>query len=97
MISLFTVIQFIPIIILIALVIQQNHLLVSLLTLEGITLRLVLIVPLILTLNIIPLASLCLIILTMGACEASLGLALIVSASRLTGSDIVNSISINKC
>jgi NADH-ubiquinone oxidoreductase chain 4L len=97
MISLFTVVQFIPVIILVTLVIQQNHLLISLLALEGITLRLVLIVPLTLTLNIIPLAFLCVIILTMGACEARLGLALIVSASRVTGNDTVNSISVNKC
>lgn len=97
MISLFTVIQFMPVIILVTLVIQQRHLLMSLLALEGITLSLVLIVPLTLTLNIMPLASSCIVILTMGACEARLGLALIVSASRKTGNDIINSLSINKC
>jgi len=90
-------VQLIPAIILTTLIIQQNHLLMSLLALEGITLRLVLTIPLILTINLIPVASSCIIILTLGACEASLGLALLVSAARVTGNDIVNVLSANKC
>lgn len=97
MLSIFSLLQLIPVIICITFIIQQNHLLMSLLALEGITLRLVLVVPLILTLNLLPVSASCVIILSLGACEASLGLALLVSAARSTGSDILNTLSINKC
>jgi NADH:ubiquinone oxidoreductase subunit K len=76
---------------------QQNHLLMSLLALEGLTLRLVLVVPLTLTLNLLPVSASCVIILSLGACEASLGLALLVTAARSTGNDTLNTISVNKC
>jgi len=97
MLSLFMLIQLIPLIILITFIMQQNHLLIALLALEGLTLRMVLTIPLILTINIIPVSISCIVILSMGACEASLGLALIVMASRAAGNDLLNGLSINKC
>lgn len=97
MLSVFILTQLMPLIIFLAFILQQNHLLISLLSLEGVTLSLVLIIPLTLTINIMPVAISCLILLTLGACEASLGLALIVAAARATGNYIINTLSINKC
>jgi NADH:ubiquinone oxidoreductase subunit K len=97
MLSLFRLAQCIPLIILITFIQQQNHLLMALLALEGITLSLVLSIPLTMTINLIPASASCIIILSIGACEASLGLALIVAAARTTGNDILRTLSINKC
>jgi NADH-ubiquinone oxidoreductase chain 4L len=69
----------------------------TLLTLEGVILRLVLIVPLILTMNSQLLGVIRIVILSLGACEASLGLALLVMLARSFGSDKVRNLSINKC
>lgn len=95
--SLLSFIHLVPIIILLAFLIQQTHLLISLLILEGIILRLVFIVPTILVWNSINIGLICILLLTIGACEAAMGLALLVLLSRATGTDIIASISINKC
>jgi NADH:ubiquinone oxidoreductase subunit K len=95
--SLIHMIQFIPIIALLSLVSQQKHLLMALLSLEGVILSLVLLIPVSLSIIFIPIQALCLILLRFGACEARLGLALLVSIARFYGSDHVKSLSINKC
>lgn len=77
--------------------IQQHHFLISLFSLEGIILTLVAIVPLSLTLSNIPIATISIVILTFGACEARLGLSLIVIISRYYGRDLFKSLSTNKC
>lgn len=82
-------------IILIAFLINISHLLISLLYLEGIMLSIVLYIPT--TLNISPNHQLALILLTFSACEASLGLRIIVKLSRSYGSDLLSSSSINSC
>src|SRR6267154_365810 len=79
------------------LIIQRHHFLISLFSLEGIILTLVAIIPLSLSIINIPIATLSIILLTLGACEASLGLSLIVIISRYYGRDIFNSLSLNKC
>lgn len=79
------------------LLIQYNHLLITLLALEGIMLSLVLYVPIIIIFSRVPLAFLSLIILTLGACEAALGLSLLVLIARSYGNDLIKSLSINKC
>lgn len=76
---------------------QRSHLLISLLCLEGIILRLVLLIPSIIYARNITLPSLSIILLTFGACEARLGLRIIVLISRSYGSDIIKSLTINKC
>lgn len=82
----------------ISFILQRTHLLISLLCLEGIILSLVLIIPGALTYSNIFSASIyAVIILTIGACEARLGLSLIVKLSRASGSDILKSITLNKC
>nr|YP_010236200.1 NADH dehydrogenase subunit 4L [Melinna cristata]QTD82974.1 NADH dehydrogenase subunit 4L [Melinna cristata] len=79
------------------LVIQRKHLLMSLLALEG----------MILTLTFLIISSygvsstadifLFIILLTFGACEASLGLALLVTMTRSIGTDMVNLLTSSKC
>jgi len=81
----------------IAFIYQNEHLLISLLCLEGIILTLVLFIPISMFSSQIIIPSIRIIILTFGACEASLGLSLIVFMSRSYGSDIIKSITINKC
>lgn len=69
----------------------------SLLCLERIILRLVLIVTLVTAATTLTSAALRVIILTLGACEARLGLGLLVVMSRTYGRDLINSLSRNKC
>ncbi len=83
--------------IILALLIQRSHFLISLLCLEGIMLRTVLFIPLLIYSVSLMLPTIRIIILTFGACEASLGLSLLVKISRSYGSDMISSISINKC
>lgn len=95
--SLTLILQLIPLIIIVSFILQQHHLLITLLALEGVTLRLVLSIPLTLRINSISLRVLSIIILSFGACEASLGLALLVIIARSHGNDIVNNLTLNKC
>lgn len=76
---------------------HRSHLLMCLLGLEGAVLRIVIVAAMsyggAYTLN----AFICVVILTFGACEASLGLALIVFITRSYGRDLVKSMNIVKC
>lgn len=94
-IILFIIISFISITL--TFIIQHKHFLISLFSLEGIILTLVALIPISLNSFRISSATISLIILTFGACEARLGLRLIVLISRYYGSDIFKSLSINKC
>lgn len=78
-------------------IIQQQHFLISLFSLEGIILTLVALIPLSLSISNIPIATIRIILLTFGACEARLGLRLIVIISRYYGRDLFKSITLNKC
>ena len=95
--SLYYMILILPAIILVSFLIRQSHLLIALITLEGLILRLVLYVPVILTASYLPVGVARILLLTLGACEASLGLALLVIITRFHGSDLVNNLTINKC
>lgn len=81
----------------VALILNKNHLLISLLALEAFILRLVIIIPLTLSIASARAIFTSIILLSIGACEASLGLALIVLISRTYGSDKIQSITANKC
>nr|YP_009192208.1 NADH dehydrogenase subunit 4L [Eurythoe complanata]ALO81720.1 NADH dehydrogenase subunit 4L [Eurythoe complanata] len=78
-----------------SLLLQRKHVLMALLSLEAI----------ILSLTFLASAAffnsletfLAIVILSFGACEASLGLALLVLMLRATGSDMISTLSINKC
>lgn len=96
-VSIMTIILLLPIVAIFNLLINQSHFLISLLSLEGITLTLVLFVPLIISLVRAANTSTSVLLLTFGACEASLGLRLIVLISRSYGTDILRSLTINKC
>nr|ARI50078.1 NADH dehydrogenase subunit 4L [Tectus virgatus] len=75
---------------------QYKHLLSCLLSLEAMTLNLfILLLTISSTYNFE--GQMCLILITMGACEASLGLAILVSLIRTHGNDYVNSFNSQKC
>nr|AOR07198.1 NADH dehydrogenase subunit 4L [Mesenchytraeus cf. pedatus SL-2017] len=80
-----------------ALLIQRSHFLMSLLCLEGIMLSTVLFIPIMMYSMSLILPTISIIMLTFGACEASLGLSLLVKMSRSYGSDMMSSLSTNKC
>lgn len=95
--SVIVFIFLIPVVAIFNLILNQYHFLMTLLSLECITLSLVLFVPASLSLIESSNISLRILILTLGACEASLGLRLIVIISRSYGTDILKSLTINKC
>jgi len=76
-----------------SMVIQRYHFLIRLLALEGIVLTLTLIRMVYYSVELYSI----IIILTFGACEASLGLGIMVKISRSFGNDLFNSINIRKC
>lgn len=82
-------------IILIAFILNTSHLLISLLYLEGIILSIVLLISI--TISPSPIHQLSLILLTFRACEARLGLRIIVKISRSHGSDLLSSTALNSC
>nr|YP_010425940.1 NADH dehydrogenase subunit 4L [Amynthas deogyusanensis]USL47910.1 NADH dehydrogenase subunit 4L [Amynthas deogyusanensis] len=92
-----TIMCLLPILAMTNMLFNQSHFLMTLLSLEGITLSLVLFVPLMLMNCSAPNTSMSVILLTFGACEASLGLGLMVSMSRSYGNDMLKSLTLTKC
>nr|BDQ44235.1 NADH dehydrogenase subunit 4L [Amynthas glaucus] len=92
-----TIMCLLPVLAMINMMFNQVHFLMTLLSLEGITLSLVLFVPLMLMSCSAPNTAMAVILLTFGACEASLGLSLMVSMSRSYGSDMLKSLTSTKC
>lgn len=88
---------FITLMIIITLLILRNNLLIILLNLEILVLTLVL--TNLILINIISMTNTTsiLIILTLGACEASLGLACLIKISRRYGNDKINNKAIILC
>ena len=78
-------------------ILNKNHLLISLLYLESFMLALVLLLPISYTIFSSCTIHSSVVILSIAACEARIGLALIVAISRTYGSDIINILSLNKC
>lgn len=81
---------------LLALSLQYKHLLRVLLRLEAVTINLFIILFALST-NITFSGETSLILITLGACEASLGLAILVAIIRSEGNDYVSRFSIHKC
>lgn len=79
-----------------ALALQYKHLLRILLSLEAITINLFIIIFAV-TNNISFRGETSLILVTLGACEASLGLAILVSIIRTQGNDYVSRFISQKC
>nr|BDQ44300.1 NADH dehydrogenase subunit 4L [Pheretima iizukai] len=92
-----TIMCLLPILAMTNMLFNQSHFLMTLLSLEGITLSLVLFVPLMLMNCSAPNISMSVILLTFGACEASLGLGLMVFMSRSYGNDMLKSLTATKC
>nr|BDQ43897.1 NADH dehydrogenase subunit 4L [Amynthas yunoshimensis] len=92
-----TIMCLLPILAMTNLLFNQTHFLMTLLSLEGITLSLVLFVPLMLMNCNAPNTAMAVTLLTFGACEASLGLGLMVSMSRMCGNDMLKSLTTTKC
>nr|YP_009926553.1 NADH dehydrogenase subunit 4L [Hediste japonica]QNH92144.1 NADH dehydrogenase subunit 4L [Hediste japonica] len=86
-----------PLLVLITLtcvMLQRIHLLMALLALEAMILSLVF---MLIILTDTSWLMFVIVILTFGACEASLGLACMTAMSRSYGNDRLNSLSLNKC
>nr|QNV49096.1 NADH dehydrogenase subunit 4L [Isara chinensis] len=81
---------------LLALSLQYKHLLSILLSLEAVTMNLF-IMMFSASSNISYSGETSLILITLGACEASLGLAILVAIIRAEGNDYVSSFSMHKC
>nr|YP_010241774.1 NADH dehydrogenase subunit 4L [Terebellum terebellum]QTI82461.1 NADH dehydrogenase subunit 4L [Terebellum terebellum] len=81
---------------LLALSLQYKHLLSVLLSLEAATMSLF-IMLFCLSNNLAYSGQAALILITLGACEASLGLAILVTVIRSQGNDYVSSFSSQKC
>nr|APH08723.1 NADH dehydrogenase subunit 4L [Benthomangelia sp. JEU-2016] len=79
-----------------ALSLQYKHLLSVLLSLEAITMNLF-IFMFCMSNNLTYSGETSLILITLGACEASLGLAILVAIIRAQGNDYVSSFSMHKC
>lgn len=81
---------------LLALSLQYKHLLSILLRLEAVTMNLFIMLFAI-SRNIILRGETSLILITLGACEASLGLSILVAIIRAEGNDYVSRFRIHKC
>nr|AXA45448.1 NADH dehydrogenase subunit 4L [Pinguigemmula sp. MNHN IM 2013-18391] len=81
---------------LLTLSLQYKHLLGILLSLEAITMNLF-ILTFSLSANVTYSGETSLILITLGACEASLGLSILVAVIRAEGNDYVSSFSMHKC
>nr|ARI50091.1 NADH dehydrogenase subunit 4L [Cittarium pica] len=80
----------------VTLCLQYKHLLSVLLSLEAMTLNLFLLLMSVSAIFNFE-GQMCLILITLGACEASLGLAILVSLIRTHGNDYVSSFNMQKC
>nr|BDQ44261.1 NADH dehydrogenase subunit 4L [Amynthas yambaruensis] len=92
-----TIVCSMPVLAMVNMLFNQTHFLMTLLSLESITLSLTLFVPLMLMNCNAPNTAVTVILLTFGACEASLGLSLMVSMSRSYGNDMLKSLTSAKC
>nr|YP_010393204.1 NADH dehydrogenase subunit 4L [Conus ebraeus]ASF90536.1 NADH dehydrogenase subunit 4L [Conus ebraeus]UPX89366.1 NADH dehydrogenase subunit 4L [Conus ebraeus] len=81
---------------LLTLSLQYKHLLSILLSLEAVTMSLF-VLMFSMSSNISLMGETSLILITLGACEASLGLAILVAIIRAEGNDYVSSFSMHKC
>lgn len=83
---------------LIGLLVYRSHLISSLLCLEGIILSLFIIITVIILSNHFTLANIApIILLVFAACEAALGLSLLVIVSNTYGTDYVQNLNLLQC
>lgn len=82
---------------LISFILQKNHLLIALLTLEARILLLIVATIYEFSDNIANITYIIYLIIVMAACEAALALSVLVLLSRFKGSDSIKLSSLNKC
>jgi len=90
------IISIFPILALLTFVSQRNHILMCLLRLEAAVLSLAFIAGISSSLSTLYIFF-CIIILSFGACEAGVALAMLVVVTRSYGSDLIKSINLRKC
>lgn len=93
----YIVILIIPLITTINLLLHHKYLLLTLLSLEAITLGTLIFILNRYIIIAINFTIVSILILTIGACEASLGLTLLVLISRFYGNDLVKNLRVSKC
>nr|QMP96485.1 NADH dehydrogenase subunit 4L [Erpobdella octoculata] len=79
------------------LLLHHKYLLLTLLSLEAITLGTLIFIMNSYMMMAMNFSIVSILILTVGACEASLGLTLLVLMSRFYGNDLVKNLSMSKC
>ncbi|KAI5928920.1 NADH-ubiquinone oxidoreductase chain 4L [Manis javanica] len=83
---------------LVGILIYRSHLMSSLLCLEGIILSLFVIITITVLTNLFTLANIApIILLVLAACEAALGLSLLVLVSNTYGTDYVQNLNLLQC
>nr|YP_008965288.1 NADH dehydrogenase subunit 4L [Marphysa sanguinea]AHC01839.1 NADH dehydrogenase subunit 4L [Marphysa sanguinea] len=82
---------------LLSMALQRKHLLMSLLALEGMILSMTTAIMLLTTKTSPSNSMMMLVLLTFGACEASLGLACLINLTRFKGNDLLKSATTSKC
>nr|WGH14688.1 NADH dehydrogenase subunit 4L [Dendrobaena tellermanica] len=95
--SMLYLVLILPLVAMLNMLTNSFHFLMTLLSLEGITLTLVMFVIMIMAMSNAPNMSMTILLLTFGVCEASIGLSLMVLMSRSYGTDMLSSLSSNKC
>nr|YP_009255777.1 NADH dehydrogenase subunit 4L [Placobdella lamothei]CVK87334.1 NADH dehydrogenase subunit 4L [Placobdella lamothei] len=91
------VMSLLPLIALLNFMLHKAHFLHLLLCLEIITLSMLMFLSMGFLSANIPAPLISVVVLTLGACEASLGLTLLVLMVRLFGNDLMKNISLSKC
>nr|QNV11565.1 NADH dehydrogenase subunit 4L [Haemopis sanguisuga] len=94
---LYLLMLMVPIMCFINIFFHMNSLLMTLLSLEALMLSIMFMVTSSMMLMEMNIPVVCVLILSISACEASLGLSLLVIMTRLYGSDVLNSLSLSKC
>ena len=92
-----TILSFVAFLAIISFILQRQQVLICLLSLEAALLSLAYIAATIFSSTVSSHFFYCIVILTFGACEAAVALAVLVMVTRSFGSDIIQSINLNKC
>uniref|UniRef100_A0AAU6QGZ5 NADH-ubiquinone oxidoreductase chain 4L n=1 Tax=Prionospio sp. 6 MH-2023 TaxID=3059274 RepID=A0AAU6QGZ5_9ANNE len=96
-ISLINLLSFITLLAIFSLISQRRQVLMCLLSLEAVLLSLAFAAATMFSSSTSVHFFYCLVILTFGACEAAVALAILVLITRAFGSDMIQSLNLNKC
>uniref|UniRef100_A0AAU6QGQ9 NADH-ubiquinone oxidoreductase chain 4L n=1 Tax=Prionospio plumosa TaxID=3050096 RepID=A0AAU6QGQ9_9ANNE len=96
-ISIIFVLSLLPLLAILAFISQRRHVLMCLLSLEAALLSLAFMAVFMSTSLSLNNFFFCVVILSFGACEAAVALAVLVVITRTFGSDSINAINLSKC